>query len=409
MKTVKLGPFNGGINNVAPDHTLPKDDRRGIHYLRDAVNVDVTNTGTLRRRAGFAKQYAGADVTSAWSDGKSAYVVDAGVLKTLTPDANGGLLETTVTNTDGANLARGAAFVKTPLGLVLSDGFNLYRVKDGALKLMTLDPPSFVAEASSSLAPQDFLVTVTRTVDGVESAPAMLQHLTGAYPITVEIPASAVGATTLYVSPANGASVYRYGTLVATSTTLFGDVALKDAPLTLGLQNMVAGSRLYMAFGRLWSVQGNTVFYSDPYRFALRTPTNFVMLPDSVSVFHPVNTGFVVATTSEIGFVFSGNPGEFAYRTLLPYGAVFGTDVVDFDNGVFLMTARGLVKVSQDGQAENIHEGKVAVDRATSGASGIVDRDGHASVVTSLFRPELSRTAASSFMDAEIIRKETYL
>lgn len=408
MKTVKLGPFKGGINNVAPEHKLPDDQSRGIYHLRDAVNVDITNTGTLKRRAGFSKVYNGADLTTAWSDDKTGYVVDAGVLKRLTPDATGGLLTTEIANAVGADLSRGCSFVSTPLGLLVSDGFDIYRLSGSTLGVFTHEPRHYIASAAAG--DKVFLVTTTRTVNGVESAPGVQTRLEGDYPISIEVPASSLGEVTIYISAPNGTEMYRYKMPDTTITLIQGDQGLKDAVITTGLVPMVAGSRMQHAFGRLWAVQNNVVFFSEPYRLNMMNPTSgFIQLESTVNVFHPNNNGFVVGTETEVGFISTGDPNQFTYRTLAPYGAVSGTDTIDFDNNVFFMTPRGLVKVNQDATFVPVHEGKVMVDRATAGASGIIERDGLSNVVSSLFRPELSRTAASSFMDAEIVRKETYL
>jgi hypothetical protein len=51
MKPVKLGPFPLGMDNRAEDVSLKTGD--GIDLLRLATNVDVTNAGKIRRRAGF--------------------------------------------------------------------------------------------------------------------------------------------------------------------------------------------------------------------------------------------------------------------------------------------------------------------------------------------------------------------
>lgn len=51
MKPTTLGPFPLGMDNRAEDVSLKTDD--GVDLLRLAANVDVTNAGRVRRRAGF--------------------------------------------------------------------------------------------------------------------------------------------------------------------------------------------------------------------------------------------------------------------------------------------------------------------------------------------------------------------
>lgn len=62
-----LGPF-AGINNRLPDHQLNivERGRKAGDYLRNAVNVDLTSSGTLRRRKGSALVQSGTDCHSLW-------------------------------------------------------------------------------------------------------------------------------------------------------------------------------------------------------------------------------------------------------------------------------------------------------------------------------------------------------
>lgn len=50
----KFGPFRRGMNNRAPEFALGKPQEGG-DFLRDAVNVDITAQGTIKRRKGYAR------------------------------------------------------------------------------------------------------------------------------------------------------------------------------------------------------------------------------------------------------------------------------------------------------------------------------------------------------------------
>ena len=52
MKTVPVGPFLG-MNNRLPDTKLRVQDKGD--FVRNAVNVDVTTAGTVKRRQGLTK------------------------------------------------------------------------------------------------------------------------------------------------------------------------------------------------------------------------------------------------------------------------------------------------------------------------------------------------------------------
>ena len=69
-KALKLGPFLGE-NNRLPDTRLSSQDGTFVRY---AVNVDLSDSNTFKRRKGTSLTVSGADVGSLWSaDGDSAY------------------------------------------------------------------------------------------------------------------------------------------------------------------------------------------------------------------------------------------------------------------------------------------------------------------------------------------------
>lgn len=72
------------MDNRAPDFRLALPDEAG-HLLRDALNVDVTQQGSVKTRAGYALAVAGTDCHSLWAplSGGYALYVDDGVLYRL--------------------------------------------------------------------------------------------------------------------------------------------------------------------------------------------------------------------------------------------------------------------------------------------------------------------------------------
>lgn len=77
MKPTPLGPFLG-MNNRLPPYKLEVFSRgnKAGDYLRNAVNVDLTNAGTLQRRKGTTLVQAGTDCHSLWAEGGDAVYVD---------------------------------------------------------------------------------------------------------------------------------------------------------------------------------------------------------------------------------------------------------------------------------------------------------------------------------------------
>jgi hypothetical protein len=76
---VKLAGWNLGVDNVREEYDLPKQ------ALREAVNVDLTGSGKLRRRAGYTARVAATGAHSLWSYGDTVLYVSDGYLWKLDP------------------------------------------------------------------------------------------------------------------------------------------------------------------------------------------------------------------------------------------------------------------------------------------------------------------------------------
>ena len=78
---VSIGPFPLGMDNRRPDFKLAfGNDGVGGHLLRDALNVDVTEAGSVKTRPGFARSLEGTDCHSLWAPLSKEYALycDAG-------------------------------------------------------------------------------------------------------------------------------------------------------------------------------------------------------------------------------------------------------------------------------------------------------------------------------------------
>jgi len=76
-------------------------------------------------------------------------------------------------------------------------------------------------------------------------------------------------------------------------------------------------------------------------------------------------------------------------------------------NKVWWMSEKGIIVGDQSGEVKNIQEANNVVPHAQAGASAFVEQNGLRQMLTTLFGAEQSRAAASSFMDAEIVRRNT--
>jgi hypothetical protein len=70
----RLGPFPMGMDNRAPDSKLRLPEGAG-HLLRDALNVDVTEQGTVKTRTGYERVVPGGDCHSLWAPVGGAFAL----------------------------------------------------------------------------------------------------------------------------------------------------------------------------------------------------------------------------------------------------------------------------------------------------------------------------------------------
>lgn len=114
-----------GMNNVQDPARL-KGPTRDNPYIEaaDLVNVDVTDTFSVKRRPGRAKVYNGAP-HSIWSDGKQAYFVEGSSLKRL--------WENYSAETIRALLAPSLPMVYCPVNYLVacSNGVDLFLIENG--------------------------------------------------------------------------------------------------------------------------------------------------------------------------------------------------------------------------------------------------------------------------------------
>lgn len=70
------------MDNRLPDYNLRIPDGSG-HLLRDALNVDVTATGSVKTREGYSVAFVGTDAHSGWQGDGFALYCDAGTIYRL--------------------------------------------------------------------------------------------------------------------------------------------------------------------------------------------------------------------------------------------------------------------------------------------------------------------------------------
>jgi len=195
----------------------------------------------------------------------------------------------------------------------------------------------------------------------------------------------------------------------ASSTTVY--MPYGERCLTLDLAPMPPGEIVTELNGRLYCASGTTLFVSEPYMHGLYNPVRgYIPFPEAITMVVPCQNGVFISADQT--YWLAGDPlGDKAeLNPVLPYKAVRGTSgPVPNANACFWFSERGIVIGQQDGSVENIQEANVATGGGALGASLFREDQGTKRIIAAVSSPSDTAMNIGSWMDAEVIRKETDL
>lgn len=411
IRPKKIGPWALGVNNRVEDTQLVSKDGAA---LRSGTNVDITDAGRVKRRAGTLRKISGADCHSLWGEtGASAYYVDYATLYRLDP-------VTLVATSLRAGLTPGApmSFTRVDDSIVYSNGVAIGRIDalgDHPLGVPRLDPEPVVAAlgAGALHAGKYIVCAVAVNADGEESGSTV--------PVQVSVPEG--GAITLsgfpaarvrlYLSELNGDMLFSTGT--PRTVAAGGALVIAVLPVlggrcqTVLLAPTPAGSIVRWLNGRLLVASGATLFYSEPYAAALYNPAkNYAVFPAPITLLEPMEKGVFIGADKT--YWLPDPIDSSALEIVSPHTALARSGARSPDDMTcFWMSPQGLVIGKSDGSVTYVQQDKVAVPGALAGATFYREADGMKQVVSTLMGAEQTSAAAKTFMDAEVIRKGTTL
>lgn len=409
-----VGPFSLGVNNRRPDHDLTYAVPGGgrVDLLRSASNVDITDEGKVRRRSGYVSAVAeGSACHSLWGVGDDGFYAADTTLYHLR-DSGGGLEKSVIRN----DLAPGAtlSFCESG-GTHFYTGSGMLGMVRAGVRIDFTERPRHTPALSvlaGSLAAGRYQFCFTHMGPGGESAATLPQML--------ELPDGCGVRISGIATPPPGCSVRCY--MTAADGEVFGlaDVQIESGVAeivsmpalggrcqTLLLDPMPAGSIVRHSNGRLFVAVGNLLCYSEPFANGLFRPDkNYIPFPAPITVVEPCGRGIYVVADET--YWFEGDVALAAMASSLPYGAVpHSSGVVPNESDtVFWISTRGLVLGSADGTVTNVQEKQLALSGGAAGASLYREQEGMAHFLTAVRDPSKTTAAASSYFDAEIVRKK---
>ena len=407
-----IGPFPLGINNRRAETDLSiRVERATIDLLKGAVNVDVVDDGTLRRRAGTT-QLSPESMHSLWGDGGPVgYAVRGTELLAL--DARGGVRVVQ----GGMVPNRPVSFTRLNGVVFYSDGLRMGAVRDAQVLPLTpvlSQEPQAQARGEGSLDAGRYQLVFTVFGPMGESA--------ATEPVVVEVADSQQGQGSIYLSGLplvppgmelrcymtgpNGSMFHRaemaeFGG-AALITTQADTGALAE---TMGLMPLPAGQILRAHKSRMLCARGHVLFYSQAFAPLLADPVSgYVAFDAPITMVRPCGQGVYVAAGRT--YWFAGDLSIADMQEVLPYDALPGSDSCHPKNPetVFWMSEHGLVRANSAGQVQNVQEENLAIEGGQRAATYLRERGGQRHVIAATQSPGIARGAVHASMDAEIVR-----
>lgn len=379
---MKVSAFKG-LNNVTDPLRL------GLGWLAQADNVDITDTGAIKKRGGYGLAMAGA-FTGAYStlDHSRMYLVDGGALKAMTGPA------------DAITLRAGLAPAPMHFTEVNDRVFFNNGVDRGVIEpdntvidwAWPIPATPYAAAVTGSLAAGLYRVCCTFTLaDGRETGAGNHAEivLTEGQALQLSaIPQLAGLRTNVYIAPADSTVFQRAGSPAGTAMVwgagpdALGADLLNDAldPLPEGVDLVQEwGGRIYAA-QYFPSEDQSVVWYSQPLGFHLfNLAADFFMVPGRVLMLAPHDEALIVGTGTR---VYAAVPGE-KLAQLAPYGVVPGQHWAADGQRILFWSARGLCAALP---FVNLTDRQVSVAPGLQAGGALVEQDGRKRYLVALHR-----------------------
>lgn len=324
--TVSLKAFSGLNNRLAPERLATAD-------LAQAVNVDLDNSGGIRRREGFT-MLLGSGGHSLWSDGSTCLFVQGSSLVKLNPD-----LVTYQVLASGFVDDAPVSYHSVNGVVYYSNGQLRGAVEGGVARSWGIEPPDTLPAAvavSGGLhaGMYAFAATFVRG-DGQESGSsraAAVEVGEGQGVQFTHLPVSSdpdVKRVRIYLSAANGTELFLALEVAnGTGSAAFVD---SDARLTVPLRTrflapLPAGQVVSRLNGRMLVASGNVLWFSEPFAYELTDPAkNYILFDSEITLLAPLVDGVFVATQTETMFIRGADIASGERIPKAPYGAIPGT------------------------------------------------------------------------------------
>ena len=435
-QTPAAGPWPQGINNRAAQGELPRDEFGTKPVaLREAENVDLSTSGSARRRQGYTDAiHSGENIHSLWSHDELSFglFVDAGVLHALRADGTVRALPFTPGDFPlSYSLIEDRVYASNRFesALLLHDGdADTITVHPWGAPATPAVPEVHRVTSGGSLFGGSYQVSVTHVDElGRESGATYspLVYVEDGDSILVTLNPSDHHRR-VYVSTHNDQVprlVAERGPDSAVHALVVTTAGTGVALATRNMEPMPAGQYNRIFNGRHWVADGRYLRWSQPFFYGMTDPGyNLIRFDSEFDLMEPVgrgdNAGIFVATAKRTYWIAGGTPDAMSPVDAAPYGAVPGTalwvrgsaiGMDDDDDRLIWLGRRGNYVLGADnGRITPVNAATLVMHNADHGASVVVSRDGVERLITTLKNPRAASgsLAVGDFASAVVVHRD---
>lgn len=397
MKTeAKASGWSAGINNRARSNRIPEG------AVRDMVNLDPGPT--LTARVGYEKVVDGDACRGLAALGNRLVFADGADLKAFDADTN----TVQVIGQVASGVPLSADVFNDELFVATSKETLRYAdtLRRWGVPTMVNQPQVVPAGAPVPGVTRLFAATYVNEY-GEEGGTVRAITVDGApgYTVTAEVPAGY--SVNLYISAANGQTLYLQDTLEASGTKTIHPT---DDGATLGTMfcdEPPKGALVSRHNASIAVAAGNTIYFTDPmHPHLVRVMESFVAFASPVTAMVAGNRGLFVSA-DKMYLLRGGGTDQVTLDKVLDYPAVAGTGTILADGRAAWMTRYGMASESEGPNI--IDEPSKAAFFAgdyLQGTAGVVQHDGQDRLVVALNGPKPAQggLAATDYYEAEVIR-----
>ncbi|UYF70482.1 hypothetical protein [Acinetobacter ursingii] len=395
MAALKLFPL-AGINNVVADDGLQQGGDSPKLYLRDAVNLDITDTGRIKLRNG-AERISPFSFKNIWQSPLHNDVF--ATLDTEFVKLNAQTWQPEILAKIGHiqlcyEVINNLVYIASELGLWTYDGKYV--------RSLTIDTPATpiltMLDHGGSLKSGTYSLAISWLRDQQESALSQVTSdqvsLTSNsnlddpsfYSIQVNLPYcfdQSITHVRIYISDRNGGELLHHSDHpISTSSVTINSLDLGMTARFKGLSPMPTGRYMKYWQGRLLTADKNILRFSEPLAYHLHDEKfGFVVMPQRITFILPVDGGIWVGQVTHVVFLTGTNPAEMTFQSKTSHAPVpdsaieidnndIGSDISQGGNTTALWLAEnGYILGTSSGQIIELQAGILKGITAKSGRS----------------------------------------